>query len=95
MIKKEEFWKIPLENEGYSLLCGASLAAFLFDTTGALTVGANSVRPLLNKRISLATFLFDTTGAKRKVIKRETPKREFRALRSATNAPRRWIRATF
>ena len=32
---------------------------------------------------SSATFLFDAKGAKRKVIKRETPLRVFRALRSA------------
>ena len=28
-------------------------------------------------------------------LQKRTPEREFRALRSATNAPRRWIRAAF
>ena len=38
-----------------------------------LTVGANCVRPPLNRQNSLAAFLFDTTGAKRKANKRKTP----------------------
>ena len=37
---------------------------------------------------SIATFLFDTAGAKRKVSKRETPRGEFRRLRTARRATR-------
>ena len=43
----------------------------------------------------LVAFFFGDVGAKKKACKKETHKVEFRALRSATNAPRRWIRAAF
>ena len=53
--------------------------------------------PCAIKAIFIHCPLFSLTqeAQRKKLSKKETPIREFRALRRATNAPRRWIRAAF